>query len=330
MMKFTCHLEMDGVRFGEVSGRDGSTLKTPLLSHPVDLSWQLTTLELADLGVQCLKTNYMHARLTALPTLAPGWSGPVVMTSGIVEAELAGISMKWTPDHVDIKIPETGAWETFTPSEGGETAWISAVMQPPVLVTTSQTRRKSVLLVAAAWQRAPEEGRVPECCIQGDPALLEKLIKQQDSPPGSVLWQAGADRQLRPTALRWHAGIVDWKDFLIRLYEGADILTVDFLHRYNQEGLILTAEAWQDITLPDSEFSQEPFASDCECQSCQDFTRSYLHHLWSNTPLLAQRILAIHNVFYLERMIDSLRNALETGKFLSFTKQYPVVKRKSI
>ena len=38
---------------------------------------------------------------------------------------------------------------------------------------------------------------------------------------------------------------------------------------------------------------------DCRCETCsQGFTRAYFHHLLQHTPLLAQRFLAAHNVFY--------------------------------
>jgi hypothetical protein len=38
---------------------------------------------------------------------------------------------------------------------------------------------------------------------------------------------------------------------------------------------------------------------DCQCETCSEgFTRAYLHHLLQHTPLLAQRFLAVHNVFF--------------------------------
>ncbi len=37
----------------------------------------------------------------------------------------------------------------------------------------------------------------------------------------------------------------------------------------------------------------------CHCQTCsQGFTRAYFHHLLQHTPLLAQRMLIEHNVFF--------------------------------
>ena len=40
-----------------------------------------------------------------------------------------------------------------------------------------------------------------------------------------------------------------------------------------------------------------PLAANCHCDSCaQGFTRAYLHHLMTYTPLLAQRYIILHNM----------------------------------
>ena len=40
-------------------------------------------------------------------------------------------------------------------------------------------------------------------------------------------------------------------------------------------------------------------SENCSCETCsQGFTRAYFHHLLQHTPLLAQRFLVIHNVFF--------------------------------
>jgi Queuine tRNA-ribosyltransferase len=51
----------------------------------------------------------------------------------------------------------------------------------------------------------------------------------------------------------------------------------------------------------DSEFEKDLGLLDknCQCETCaQGFTRAYLHHLFEHTPLLAQRFLLSHNVFF--------------------------------
>ncbi|CAM2780578.1 queuine tRNA-ribosyltransferase [Legionella steigerwaltii] len=59
-----------------------------------------------------------------------------------------------------------------------------------------------------------------------------------------------------------------------------------------------------DVDLMDSKTQMqfELIDADCVCPTCsQQFTRAYLHHLLQHTPLLCQRFLIQHNVFYVQK-----------------------------
>lgn len=45
----------------------------------------------------------------------------------------------------------------------------------------------------------------------------------------------------------------------------------------------------------------------CHCPTCQQqFTRAYLHHLFQHTPLLCQRLLIQHNVYYIQQKLTQV------------------------
>ncbi len=52
------------------------------------------------------------------------------------------------------------------------------------------------------------------------------------------------------------------------------------------------------ITAPTHELDQKPIKNDCTCKTCLNHSRSYLHHLYKNTPILAVQLLAQHNLHY--------------------------------
>ena len=63
---------------------------------------------------------------------------------------------------------------------------------------------------------------------------------------------------------------------------------------YNRDGA---------LSLQDSNFALnfELIDADCACPTCQQaFTRAYLHHLLQSTPILCQRFLMMHNVFWMK------------------------------
>lgn len=82
--------------------------------------------------------------------------------------------------------------------------------------------------------------------------------------------------------------------FLANYFVESDKPAVDGLN-----GLIYSREGTLNI-LNDSMRNEHRLLDDnCQCQTCQSsFTRSYLHHLLQQTPLLAQRYLIQHNAWF--------------------------------
>lgn len=61
----------------------------------------------------------------------------------------------------------------------------------------------------------------------------------------------------------------------------------------------------QEFSILDStlEFDFSVLDKNCHCYTCSSgYTCAYLHHLLKNTPLLAQRLLILHNVFYINHL----------------------------
>uniref|UniRef100_K1QKE7 Queuine tRNA-ribosyltransferase subunit QTRTD1 n=1 Tax=Magallana gigas TaxID=29159 RepID=K1QKE7_MAGGI len=54
----------------------------------------------------------------------------------------------------------------------------------------------------------------------------------------------------------------------------------------------------------------------CSCYTCQNFTRSYIHHLLNTSELLAPVLLMIHNFHHYFEFFESLRSSLKTDQFL--------------
>jgi queuine tRNA-ribosyltransferase len=54
----------------------------------------------------------------------------------------------------------------------------------------------------------------------------------------------------------------------------------------------------------------------CDCYTCQNFSRSYLHHLFKSEELLAFRLATIHNLRFLLRLMEDMRRAISNDKFL--------------
>jgi len=58
-----------------------------------------------------------------------------------------------------------------------------------------------------------------------------------------------------------------------------------------------------------------PIDSECNCYTCTNFTRSYIHHLFKERELLAYHLATIHNLYFMEKLFTEIRAAIEINTF---------------
>jgi queuine tRNA-ribosyltransferase len=94
---------------------------------------------------------------------------------------------------------------------------------------------------------------------------------------------------------------------------------------YTPDGRItISNKRWQTHHLPIDET--------CDCAACTEFTAAYLHHLFRAGEVLGLRLASVHNLRFLARQMETIRDALDIGTFKSasaiFHDRYlPVVNR---
>ena len=67
---------------------------------------------------------------------------------------------------------------------------------------------------------------------------------------------------------------------------------------------------------------ERPLVEDCNCYTCQNFSRAYLRHLTKSRELLGPILLSIHNLHTLIDLTSTLRSLIMKGKFQPFLKEY--------
>lgn len=115
-------------------------------------------------------------------------------------------------------------------------------------------------------------------------------------------------------------GIGGVEDIFYGIKQGID--TFDCVHptRLARHGGALVpyslAEEREHLNLRNTQFQQDPNPIDesCGCQTCQTFSRSYLHHLLKARELLAIQALTIHNICFMNRLLANIRRALQEDK----------------
>ena len=69
-----------------------------------------------------------------------------------------------------------------------------------------------------------------------------------------------------------------------------------------------------DITAQKYAGDMSPISSSCDCYTCTNFTRAYLHHLFKQRELLAYSLATIHNLYFIEDFFGRIREYVKLGK----------------
>jgi queuine tRNA-ribosyltransferase len=61
-----------------------------------------------------------------------------------------------------------------------------------------------------------------------------------------------------------------------------------------------------------------PLSADCACPACRGWSRAYLHHLVKSGEMLGAMLMTQHNLWFYQRLMDGLRNAISAGQLTAF------------
>ena len=65
-----------------------------------------------------------------------------------------------------------------------------------------------------------------------------------------------------------------------------------------------------------------PLDPECDCYVCRNFTRAYLRHLVKTQEMLGAQLLSLHNIYFLHRLMERVRAAIEAGEYRKFMEEF--------
>jgi queuine tRNA-ribosyltransferase len=114
-------------------------------------------------------------------------------------------------------------------------------------------------------------------------------------------------------------GIGDVDDLVDAVRRGIDTFDCATPTRLARHGTALVhapASRWRlDLSKGQHRTSREPIDEDCPCPACREHTRGYLHYLIRANELTAKRLLTLHNLTFMERLMRGMREAIVAGGF---------------
>src|SRR3989338_5247871 len=79
-----------------------------------------------------------------------------------------------------------------------------------------------------------------------------------------------------------------------------------------------TADLKINIRNAEHTLSTRPIDDWCDCFTCKNHTRAYLHHLFKCEEMLAYRLASIHNVRFMLKLCEEIREAIANGEFKKY------------
>jgi len=123
---------------------------------------------------------------------------------------------------------------------------------------------------------------------------------------------------------RYAMGVgLDPADLLIAIEGGVDMFDCVAPTRLARHGMVFTFEKHKGkhrINIRNKEFAidQKPLEKGCGCYTCQNYTRSYLHHLFAAEEITGMRLASIHNLYFLINLVKEAQRAILEDRFREF------------
>ena len=121
---------------------------------------------------------------------------------------------------------------------------------------------------------------------------------------------------------RYLMGVGTPENIVESVRRGIDMFDCVMPTRNARNGHLFTS--FGDIRIRNAEHrhSQAPVDETCDCYTCRHFTRAYLHHLDKTNEILGARLNTIHNLFYYQKLMQDLRDAIETENLDGFVRDF--------
>ena len=106
------------------------------------------------------------------------------------------------------------------------------------------------------------------------------------------------------------------------LLRGVDMFDCVLATRIARNGTVFTRNG--RLVIRNATYARDfrPLEEDCDCYACRNFSRAYIRHLIKADEITGARLASIHNLRFLIRMMEEIRQAIMEDRFLDYRKEF--------
>ena len=121
---------------------------------------------------------------------------------------------------------------------------------------------------------------------------------------------------------RYLMGVGDPIDMLEAIDRGIDMMDCVLPTRIARHGNAFTRNGKLNIRNAKYKEDFTPIEEKCDCYACKNFTKAYIRHLVLVDESLGKRLLSIHNIRFLIKMTEEIREAIKNNKFKEYKEKF--------
>ncbi len=121
---------------------------------------------------------------------------------------------------------------------------------------------------------------------------------------------------------RYLMGVGTPADLLEGARRGVDMFDCVMPTRNARNGNLFTSRGQLKLRNARHKTSTLPLDEECQCYTCQNFSRAYLHHLDKCNEILGSQLNTIHNLYYYQQHMARIRSAIEEGELDRFADEF--------
>jgi queuine tRNA-ribosyltransferase len=121
---------------------------------------------------------------------------------------------------------------------------------------------------------------------------------------------------------RYLMGVGTPADLLEGVRRGIDLFDCVMPTRNARNGHIFTSRGVLKLRNTCHKTSTLPLDEECDCYTCQNFSRAYLHHLDKCNEILGSQLNTMHNLHFYQQHMAAIRKAIEGGRLAQFSLEF--------
>jgi queuine tRNA-ribosyltransferase len=315
--------------------------------------------DLQDIGAQIILGNTFHLWLRPGTDIIEahgglhdfmGWPGPILTDSGGFQVFSLGDMRRITEEGVRFRSPVDGAPVFLDPetsmaiqrSLGSDVVMIFDECTP---YPASEMQARASMELSLRWARRSRVAHADSPAalfgiVQGGmfaPLRRESLAALREigfdgyaigglsvgEPKDEMLAVLEVLQPLLPAAQpRYLMGVGTPADLLEGVIRGIDMFDCVMPTRNARNGHIFTSRGVLKLRNARHKRSTLPLDEDCGCYTCQHFSRAYLHHLDKCNEILGSQLNTLHNLYYYQHHMASIREAIAVGALAQFAADF--------